>query len=86
LSNSEITSTDSELGPRVPTIFDIAAKKVCHNIQSNEKLGIRDSPYQIKAFKTTTWKKRTGLEGSRMEAILMGSSSSKLVEGMAARG
>lgn len=83
-----MTSTERDLGPRVPTIFVIAGKKLCTWRINQTGWGwkrqqIREA-YSYGKLKSTarSWRgwRLTGLDGSRIEAILMGSSRSRWLE------
>lgn len=83
-----MTSTERDLGPRVPTIFVIAGKKLCTWRINQTGWGwkrqqIREADSYGKLKSTArSWRgwRLTGLDGSRIEAILMGSSRSRWLE------
>lgn len=79
---AEITSTDRERGPSVPTILVIAGKKFYSRIvHANIKI-MHMKIEQIYAKSQLYTHRLTALGGSKMEAIRMGSSSSSWVEGI----
>lgn len=80
LRQAEITSTDREREPNVPTIFAIAGKKFCSRI-IHAYIKIMHMKIYAKSQLSlhTHTHALTALDGSRMEAIRIGSSSSKQV-------
>jgi hypothetical protein len=95
LRQAEMVSTERDLGPSVPTILVMAGKKLCPPTQVN-RYGLggcvrrRSIPPDLSSRAKKKGKKGkervlTVLDGSRMEAIRMGSSSSRFVECIVAR-
>lgn len=79
---AEITSTDRECEPNVPTIFAIAGKNsAAKSFMQTSKSCIWRSMQNLNSLHKHTRKHTlTALDGSRMEAIRIGSSSSRWFE------
>jgi hypothetical protein len=84
LRQAEMVSTERDLGPSVPTILVMAGKKFCRHDPIKPKVKTIPPPELTTNLTKEKRQVLTVLDGSRMEAIRMGSSSRRFVESILA--